>query len=55
MWKICLFIYLYFIEVLKNEAVKTNVNIVVFDRVKGYLNWFQDWFREAAINHCSTR
>lgn len=31
------------------------VRIVVHDRIRGYLNWMQEWFQEAAKTRCSTR
>ena len=31
------------------------VKIVVHDRIRGFLNWLQPWFVEAARNQCSTR
>ena len=34
---------------------KQDINIVVYDSIKGYLNWAQDWFTNAALEKCSTR
>jgi len=31
------------------------VRIVVHDRIRGYLNWMQEWFQEASKMQCSTR
>jgi hypothetical protein len=31
------------------------VNIVVYDNIRGYLNWMLDWFKEAARDKCSTK
>lgn len=33
---------------------KTSVKIVVYDKIKGYLNWMQDWFILAAKQRCNT-
>lgn len=33
---------------------KTIVTIVVYDKIRGYLNWMQDWFILAAKEKCST-
>jgi hypothetical protein len=33
---------------------KEVVTIVVHDKIRGYLNWMQDWFVSAARNKCST-
>jgi|MDTB01.2.fsa_nt_gb hypothetical protein len=37
------------------EDAKAMVKIVVHDRIRGFLNWLQPWFVEAARNQCSTR
>jgi hypothetical protein len=34
---------------------KKTVTILIWDSIKGYLNWQQDWFKEAALTQCSTR
>jgi hypothetical protein len=34
---------------------RRTVKIVIYDKVKGYLNWHQDWYKEAAESKCSTR
>ena len=33
---------------------KEVVTVVLFDKIKGYLNWMQDWFLLAARENCST-
>ena len=33
---------------------KEVVTIVIYDNIKGYLNWMQDWFLQAAKEKCST-
>lgn len=33
---------------------KERIQIVVHDKIRGYLNWLQDWFQEAARTQCST-
>ena len=33
---------------------KISVKIVVYDKIKGYLNWMQDWFHLAAEQRCNT-
>lgn len=40
---------------IRRLSAKKEVKIVVYDKIKGYLNWLQDWFREAAANNCNTR
>ncbi len=37
------------------NSEKRVCNVVIFDQVKGYLNWGQEWFKEAAAQQCSTR
>jgi len=39
----------------RSLAAKKEVTIVVYDKIKGYLNWLQDWFRAAALEKCNTR
>ena len=39
----------------KTSDAKDEVKIVVYDKVRGYLNWMQDWFQESARERCSTR
>lgn len=34
---------------------KQVVNIVVYDKIRGYLNWYFDWFGKAALDSCNTR
>ena len=34
---------------------KEVVTIVVWDKVRGYVNWLQDWFIKAAAENCNTR
>lgn len=41
------------IEIIKHTN-KTLVTIVVYDKIRGYLNWIQDWFILAAKEKCST-
>ena len=36
------------------KSKKPHVKIVVYDKIKGYLNWMQDWFIQAASERCST-
>lgn len=38
----------------KTKLKKAHVKIVVYDKIKGYLNWMQDWFIQAARERCST-
>lgn len=38
----------------KTKIKKAHVKIVVYDKIKGYLNWMQDWFIQAARERCST-
>lgn len=40
---------------LATDLKKEIIQVLIFDRVKGYLNWVQDWFIQAAIRKCSTR
>ena len=53
------FIALLFITLVRissgQEDEKAAVKIVVHDRIRGFLNWLQPWFLEAAKNQCSTR
>ena len=39
----------------RSLMAKKVVTIVVYDKIKGYLNWLQDWFRLAALEKCNTR
>lgn len=34
---------------------KETVRVVVYDKIKGYLNWLNPWFIEAAEKQCSTK
>ena len=36
-------------------AAKQEVNIVVYDKIRGYLNWYFEWFGKAALENCDTR
>eukprot|EP01036_Dinobryon_divergens_P006107 gene6107-8099_t len=36
-------------------ATRPTIRIVMFDKIKGYLNWHQDWFKEAAEARCTTK
>jgi Fucosyltransferase, N-terminal len=42
-------------RVLQNQEEKPVVRVVVYDKIRGYLNWLQPWFIEAASTQCSTR
>ena len=37
------------------QVKKAVVTLVVYDKIRGYLNWLQDWFRDAASTKCSTK
>jgi hypothetical protein len=41
------------IQMIK-KSNKSIVTIVVYDKIRGYLNWMQDWFILAAKEKCST-
>lgn len=34
---------------------KGDCKIIVYDQVRGYLNWLQDWFKQAAFTKCNKR
>ena len=38
----------------KKTNQKEVVTVVLYDKIKGYLNWLQDWFLLAARENCST-
>lgn len=38
-----------------SSAKKRVVRILVYDRISGFLNWFQDWFKDATSNRCRTK
>lgn len=38
----------------QTKCAKMRVEIVVLDKIRGYLNWMNEWFREAAERDCST-
>ena len=38
----------------ENANKKEVITVVLFDKIKGYLNWMQDWFLLAARENCST-
>ena len=40
---------------LTSENSKKEVKIVVYDNIKGFLNWHFDWFQQAALDKCKTR
>ena len=40
---------------LQTSRKRPSVTIIVYDKIRGYLNWMQDWFRQAALKKCSTR
>ena len=37
------------------DGSKDEVRIVVYDKVRGYMNWMQEWFQESARDRCSTK
>jgi hypothetical protein len=41
-------------KLLNSTKTKEEITIVVWDSIKGYLNWNQDWFKAAAQTQCST-
>lgn len=49
-----LILFLVFI-IASGVGSKKVVTIVVYDKIKGYLNWLQDWFRQAALDNCNTK
>lgn len=40
---------------LASQSKRPYVTILVYDKIRGYLNWMQDWFRNAALKKCSTK
>jgi hypothetical protein len=42
-------------QLLCVSADKPTCKVVVYDQIKGYLNWLQDWFKKAALEQCETR
>eukprot|EP01038_Epipyxis_sp_PR26KG_P014187 gene14187-19038_t len=37
------------------EATKTECRIVIYDKVRGYLNWMQDWFQLSVKEKCNKK
>ena len=38
----------------KLSSNKPNIKVVVYDKIRGYLNWFQEWFVEFASENCNS-
>lgn len=42
-------------SILDKPKAREVVQVLIYDRIKGFLNWMQPWFAEAAIRRCNTR